>query len=78
MNLAETIYTHVSALPPDLQRETFDFISFLEARYGLAPAAPRLTTQSFIDRFAGSLGEDFPNDVDAADLGRDIPRESLE
>ena len=78
MNLAETIYTHVSALPTDLQRETFDFIGFLEARYGLAPAAPRLTTQGFIDRFAGSLGEDFPDDVNAADLGRDGPRESLE
>ena len=78
MNLAETIYTHVSALPTDLQRETFDFIGFLEARYGLAPAAPRLTTQGFIDRFAGSLGEDFPDDVDATDLGRDVPRESLE
>jgi hypothetical protein len=78
MNLAETIYSHVSALPTDLQRETLDFIGFLEARYGLAPAAPRLTTQGFIDRFAGSLGEDFPDDVDAADLGRDGPRESLE
>jgi len=37
-----------------------------------------LTTQGFIDRFAGSLGEDFPDDVDATDLGRDVPRESLE
>ena len=78
MNLAQTIYTHVSALPLDLQRETFDFIGFLEARYGLVPAAPRLTTQEFIKRFAGSLGADFPDDVDAADLGQDVPRESLE
>ncbi len=76
MNLVETIYTHVSALPADLQRETLDFIGFLEARYGLAPASQGLTTQGFIERFAGSLGDDFPDDVDGADLGQDVPRES--
>lgn len=78
MNLPETIYTHVRALPADLQRETFDFIGFLEARYGLTPAGPGLNTQGFIERFAGCLGDDFPDDIDDADLGPDAPRESLE
>jgi hypothetical protein len=78
MNLPETIYTHVRGLPADLQRETLDFVGFLEVRYGLAPATPRLTMQAFIERFAGSLGDDFPDDIDDADLGVDVPRESLE
>ena len=78
MNLPEIIYTHVRALPADLQRETLDFIGFLEERYGLAPGAPRLTTQAFIEQFAGSLGDDFPDDIDDADLGQDVPRESFE
>jgi hypothetical protein len=78
MNLPETIYSHVRALPADLQWETLDFIGYLEERYGVGPTTPRLTTQTFIERFAGSLGDDFPDDIDEADLGQDVPRESLE
>ncbi|MDP2795757.1 MAG: DUF2281 domain-containing protein [Sulfurisoma sp.] len=80
MTLAETIEAHVSALPASLQREALDYIAFLEARYGirssehLAPGA--LATEEFIARHAGSLGNDFPDDVDFAegvppDSGRD-------
>jgi hypothetical protein len=75
MNMPETIYAHVRTLPADLQRETLDFIGFLEERYGLAPTRPRLTTQAFIARFAGILGDDFPDDIDESGLGQDVPRE---
>ena len=78
MNLPETIYSHVRALPADLQRETLDFVGYLENRYGLAPPTPCLSTQAFIERFAGILGDDFPDDIDESDLGQDVPRESLE
>jgi hypothetical protein len=44
MTLAKTIQTHVQVLPPTLQRETLDFITWLEARYGIpAPAVKRKT-----------------------------------
>jgi hypothetical protein len=32
MNLSDTIYAHAQALPIDLQRETLDFIAYLEQR----------------------------------------------
>lgn len=79
MNLPDTIYAHARALPVDLQRETLDFISYLEQRYRITPPIPRrLSTEAFIERFAGSVGNDFPDDINDADLMVDIPRESLE
>lgn len=79
MNLPDTIYAHARALPADLQREALDFIAYLEQRYHIASAIPgRLTTEAFIERFAGSMGDDFPDDIDDAGLASDAPRESLE
>jgi len=80
MTLAETIHAHVQALPPALQREALDFIAWLEARYGIAPAVPApslSSTEEFIARHAGALGDDFPDDIDDSDLGEDTARESL-
>ena len=79
MNLPETIYAHAQALPADLQRETLDFISYLEQRYRItSPIPSRLSTEAFIERFAGSVGNDFPDDINDADLAVDIAREPLE
>lgn len=78
MNLPETIYAHVRALPENLQRETLDFVVYLEQRHSLAGEKSRLTTEMFIQHFAGSLSDDFPDDIDDDDLGRDSPRDSLE
>lgn len=79
MNLPETIYAHVRALPVELQREALDFIAYLEQRYSLSSAkSARLNTETFIARFAGSLGKDFPDDIKDADMASDTPRNSLE
>ena len=79
MNLSDTIYSHAQALPADLQREALDFIAYLQQRYHITQAIPsQLTTEAFITRFSGSVGDDFPDDIDDADLARDTPRESLE
>ncbi|HLA35033.1 MAG TPA: DUF2281 domain-containing protein [Rhodocyclaceae bacterium] len=73
MNLSDTIYSHARALPAYLQREALDFIAYLEQRYHIAPATPstsgRLTTDAFIERFAGSVGDDFPDDIDELRAG---------
>lgn len=56
-----------------------DFIEYLERRYGVAPPATKLSdTEAFIARVARSLGEDFPDDIDGADLGSDAARDPLE
>lgn len=79
MNLPDTIYAHARALPADLQRETLDFIAYLEHRYHITPpGVGELTTEAFIQRFAGSVGSDFPDDIDGAELSKDAPRESFE
>lgn len=79
MNLSDTIYTQAQALPADLQREALDFIAYLQQRYHITQAIPsQLTTEAFIKRFAGSVGDDFPDDIDDVDLASDTPRESLE
>jgi hypothetical protein len=78
MNLPDTIYAHVRALPADLQREALDFIAHLEQRHGIPPPAPGgLSTEAFIKHLAGTLAEDFPDDIDDKDLGPDSPREAL-
>lgn len=79
MNLPDTIYAHARALPADLQREALDFIAWLEKRYDIQPpAAGGLSTDVFIQRFAGSFGDDFPDDIDETDWAVDTPREVLE
>jgi hypothetical protein len=79
MNLPDAIDAHVRVLPAHLQRETLDFIAYLEKRYHIeAMDAPRLTTSAFIERFAGCLGDDFPDEIDDADLPSDVPRDPLE
>lgn len=79
MNLPDTIYAHARVLPADLQREALDFISYLEHRYRITPPSPsRLSTEAFIERFAGTIGDDFPNNIDDTDLAVDIKREPLE
>lgn len=79
MNLPETIYAHARALPTDLQRETLDFIAWLEKRYDIQPPdTGGLATEAFIQRFAGSIGDDFPDDIGDSGLAGDMPREALE
>lgn len=79
MDLPETIYAHVRVLPVDLQRQTLDFIEYLEQRYRAGRSSQvDENTEDFIARFAGCLGKDFPDDVDESGLGADAPREPLE
>ena len=79
MNLPDTIYAHARSLPAELQRETLDFIAYLEQRYRIAhTASGPLTTEAFIERFSGIVGDDFPDDIDDAGLAGDAPRESFE
>jgi hypothetical protein len=79
MNLPDTIYAHAQALPANLQRETLDFIAYLEHRYSIASTNPaRPSTDAFIARLAGSVGEDFPDDISGADLPNDNTRDSIE
>ena len=79
MSLPETIYAHARALPADLQREALDFIEYLEQRYRVtSPVANEQDTEAFLARFAGSLGDDFPDDIDGDDLGSDAAREPIE
>ena len=79
MNLSNTIYAHARTLPVNLQREALDFIDYLSQRYKTMPDFSNgQATEVFIKQFAGSLLDDFPDDVDDSDLSGDVPRESLE
>ena len=61
---------HVAAL---------NFIDYVSHRYQSdAGRASSMETAAFISRFAGTLGDDFPNDIDESDLGLDHARETLE
>lgn len=78
MTLPETIYEHVRALPAELQREALDFVQSLEQRYRLQrPSALVRETEAFIARFAGSLSDDFPDDINDADLDDDVTRDAI-
>ena len=81
MTLLKTIQAHLRVLPPDLQREALEFIASLEKRHRVAEPTPSvrapMSTEEFISRHAGSLGEDFPDDIDDSDLGIDAPRETI-
>jgi hypothetical protein len=76
MTLAEVIQTHVETLSPSLQRETLDFIEFLERRYGRESKGD--DTEAFLAAVTGSLGDDYPDDINGADLGIDAPRQELD
>lgn len=80
MTLAETIQIHIQALPPALQRETLDFIEFLEQRYRTIPTVPTAPddTETFLAAVAGTWGDDFLDDITDEDLGIDTRREALD
>jgi len=80
MTLAETIYHHSLHLPEKAAREALDFIEFLEQRYGTVRIAPKSPsdTDAFLAAVAGTLGDDFPDDITDDDLGIDTPREELD
>jgi hypothetical protein len=77
MTLVEVIHRHVETLSPSLQRETLDFIEFLERRYGQTPWQGD-DTEAFLAAVAGSLGDDFPDDINGDDLGLDVPRQDFD
>ncbi|HRY18725.1 MAG TPA: DUF2281 domain-containing protein [Candidatus Competibacteraceae bacterium] len=78
--LAETIYRHSLRLPAHAAQEALDFIEFLEQRYCKIPATSSLPnhTEAFLADVAGTLGDDFPDDITDEDLGIDTPREALD
>lgn len=77
MTLAEVIQTHVQTLSPSLQRETLDFIEFLEHRYKREPDKAD-DTEAFLAAVTGTLGADFPDDISDDDLGVDATRRELD
>lgn len=79
MSLAENIYHHSRNLPDQAAREALDFIQFLEQRYANKATLPSRSkdTESFLAAVAGTLGDDFPNDITDDDLGKDVPRAEL-
>ncbi len=79
--LPEAIYEHSLRLPESAAREALAFIQQLEKRYHreqVLPARSSKETESFLAAVAGTLGNEFPDDIDDADLGIDTPRESLD
>ncbi|MBL8252359.1 MAG: DUF2281 domain-containing protein [Candidatus Competibacter sp.] len=80
MTLAETIYQHSRQLPEPAAREVLAFIKNVEKRYGVLPTTPAAAndTEAFLAAVAGTLGDDFPDDVTDEDLGVDAPREALD
>lgn len=80
MSLAENIYHHSRQLPEQAAREALDFIEFLEQRYaGKSIALARANdTESFLAAVAGTLGDDFPDDITDDDLGADAPRHEFD
>ena len=42
------------------------------------PSAPKSSWEERVRALAGTLTSDFPDDIDEADLGLDIPREPVE
>ena len=80
MNLAESIYQHSRLLPAQAAREALDFIEFLEQRYAKNSIFPSVSgdTEAFLSAVAGTLSDDFPDDITDDDLGKDTPRSSLD
>ena len=80
MTLAETIFQHSLRLPEPAAREALAFIENLEKRYNAVPPTPAAPddTEAFLAAVAGTLGDDFPDDIADDDLGIDAPREALD
>ena len=80
MTLAETIYQHSLQLPEPAARQVLTFIETLERCYRVTPpvAATGDDTEAFLAAVAGTLGDDFPDDITDDDLGVDAPREMLD
>lgn len=79
MTLADAIYQHSLKLPEHAAREALDFIEFLENRYSSdATGAKEETWAAVVARFAGLIGDDFPDDVEDMSWEHDTPREALE
>ena len=65
MSLAENIYHHSRRLPEEAAREALDFIQFMEKHYvgkSTLPAQPK-DTELFLAAIAGTLSDDFPDDI---------------
>ncbi len=80
MTLAETIYQHSLHLPEPAARQVLTFIETLEKGYRVTPPAATTAddTEAFLAAVAGTLGDDFPDDITDDDLGVDAPRETLD
>ena len=78
MSLAENIYHHSRKLPEQAAREALDFVQFLEQRYVVKGSARPEDTETFLAAVAGTLGDDFPDDITDDDLGTDAPRHDLD
>lgn len=78
MSLAENIYHHSRRLPEQAAREALDFVQFLEQRYAGKAVAPAEDTESFLSAVAGTLGDNFPDDITNDDLGTDALRRELD
>lgn len=79
MNIAQTLQTHILALPTHMQAEVLDFVEYLEQKHGVGLAAKNndLQTEAFLQRVAYSLSDDFPDDIDSTDLGEDSTKDNL-
>jgi hypothetical protein len=80
MNIAQTLQTHIQALPTSFQAEVLDFVEYLEKKHGVGLAAQaddNGQTEAFIARMAHSLGDDFPDDISDMDLGEDSAKDTL-
>lgn len=87
MNLAQQIYQHSLNLPEVAAREALDFIEFLEIRYQSDYSVKHASLSSLVEpkswkervlAVAGTLSDDFPDDIDDSDLGEDVAREELD
>ncbi|NCN23827.1 MAG: hypothetical protein COZ20_06345 [Gallionellales bacterium CG_4_10_14_3_um_filter_54_96] len=76
MSVAENLYHHSRNLPDQAAHEALDFIQFLEQCYAdkATLRSRSKDTESFLAAVAGTLGDDFPNDITGDDLGKDAPR----
>ena len=73
MSIVENIYQHSRRLPEQAAREALDFIQFLEQRY-VTKTTRAEDTEAFLVAVAGTLSNDFPDDISDDDLGTDSPR----
>ncbi|MEN9865204.1 MAG: hypothetical protein RL748_794 [Pseudomonadota bacterium] len=78
MDLPDTICANARILPVELQQEALDFIAFISRRSKINPVPDnRLNTSTFIQKFAGCLGADFPDDISTLSLPDDAMRENF-